>query len=43
MNKKKIICILLAVVCVLLIIWQPQKITLKIGIFAGSKNSQAFC
>ena len=36
MNKKKIICILLAVVCVLLIIWQPQKITLKIGIFAGS-------
>ena len=36
MNKKIFICILLAVVCVLLIIWQPQKITLKIGIFAGS-------
>lgn len=36
MSKKKIICILLVLVCFLLIVWQPQKITLKIGIFAGS-------
>lgn len=36
MSKKKIICILLAFVCLLFIVWRPQKITLKIGIFAGS-------
>lgn len=36
MSKKKIICILLALGCLLFVVWRPQKITLKIGIFAGS-------
>lgn len=36
MSRKKIVCILVVLGCLLCVVWRPQRITLKVGIFAGS-------
>lgn len=36
MNKKRLLCIILVFGCLIFMIYRPQKITLKIGIFVGS-------